>query len=90
MAYIQKNNTLLRKVTPEALAEIRKEPGKSNAGKYPGVKDFAGPDGTYPINDIERARAALSLAHHSPNAGAIKANVYKKWPQLKPDSGHNA
>ena len=26
------------------LAKIRKEPGKSNAGKYPNVKKFAGPD----------------------------------------------
>ena len=88
MAYKQSNNPLSRKSSPlnqKDIAEIRKEPGKSNAGKYPDVKDFAGPDGTYPINTIERARSALRLAHNSPNPDAIKAKVYAKYPELKPE-----
>ena len=65
------------------ISEIREEPGKSNAGKYPNVKDFAGPDGTYPINTLERARSALRLAHNSPNPEAIRNKVFAKYPELK-------
>lgn len=67
------------------LSAIRKEPGKSNAGKYKNVdkKDFAGADGTYPINTKKRGKSALKLAHNSPNASKIKAKVYKKYPSLK-------
>ena len=38
----------------KTITEIREEPGKSNAGKYPNVSsnDFAGPNGTYPINTL--------------------------------------
>ena len=64
------------------LTEIRKKPGMGNAGKYPGVKKFAGPHGTYPINNIDRARSALKLAHHSSNPNAIKSKVYKEYPSL--------
>jgi len=78
MGYIQHNSPFKKTIT-----EIREEPGKSNAGKYPGVKDFAGPDGTYPIDTIERARSALKLAHNASNPGAIKAKVYAKYPELK-------
>jgi hypothetical protein len=89
MAYKQHNNPLSRKssspLNQKDITEIRKEPGKSNAGKYPDVKDFAGPDGTYPINTIERGRSALKLAHNSPNPEAIKAKVYAKYPELKPE-----
>ena len=69
----------------KSIEEIRKQPGMSNAGKYPDVAadDFAGPHGTYPINTIERARSALSLAHNSSNPGAIEAKVYAKYPSLK-------
>jgi len=69
----------------QSLSEIREKPGMSNAGKYPDVAadDFAGPHGTYPINTIERARSALSLAHNASNPEAIKAKVYAKYPSLK-------
>tara|TARA_R110002020_G_scaffold433834_3_gene643927 strand:- start:9818 stop:14176 length:4359 start_codon:yes stop_codon:yes gene_type:complete len=73
-----------------SLAQIRKRPGMSNAGKYTGVKDFAGPHGTYPINTIERARSALRLAHNSSCPECIKRKVYAKYPSLKQaQSGYN-
>ena len=65
------------------ITEIREQPGMSNAGKYPNVKDFAGPDGTYPIDTIKRAKSALKLAHNAKNPESIKNKVYKKYPQLK-------
>jgi type IV secretory pathway TrbL component len=68
--------------------EARKKPGGSNAGKYKGVKDFAGPSGgapkgSYPINTEKRAKSALKLAHNAPNPSGIKSKVYKEYPQLK-------
>jgi hypothetical protein len=68
----------------KTLAEIRKKPGESNAGKYPKVKksDFAGPDGTYPINTKARAEAALRLAHNSPDEASIRKKVLAKYPSL--------
>ncbi len=69
----------------ENISEIRKKPGESNAGKYPNVKssNFAGPDGTYPINTLARAKAALSYAHNATNPSSIKEKVYQKYPALK-------
>ena len=74
----------------EELKEIREEPGMSNAGKYEkeGVTEYAGPNKSYPINDIDRGRSALKLAY---KAGPklekqIKENVYKKYPSLEPDN----
>lgn len=66
------------------LSEIRKKPGESNAGKYPNVKasNFAGPDKTYPINTLARAKPALSYAHNASNPSAIKEKVYNKYPAL--------
>ena len=74
------------KVSAE-LKEIREKPGMSNAGKY-NVKDYAGPNKSYPINDIDRGRSAIKLAY---KAGPklekqIKENVYKKYPSLEPDN----
>lgn len=68
----------------ENISEIRKKPGESNAGKYPQVKkgNFAGPDGTYPINTLKRAKSALSYAHNAANPESIKEKVYKKYPAL--------
>ena len=63
------------------------KPGMSNAGKYKGVHEFAGPHGTYPINTKERAESAIKLAHNAADPEKIKANVYKKWPSLKPEIG---
>lgn len=69
----------------KTITEIREEPGKSNAGKYPNVSphEFAGPDGTYPINTLARAKSALKLAHNASNPEAIKNKVYAKYPELK-------
>ncbi len=69
----------------KTITEIREEPGKSNAGKYPNVSknDFAGPDETYPINTLERAKSALKLAHNASDPSGIKAAVYEKYPELK-------
>ena len=80
----------LNKLSKEELTEIRKEPGMSNAGKYPGVTKFAGPDGTYPINTIDRARSALSLAHNAKDPGAIRRKVYEAYPSLDKDKSKNA
>ncbi len=76
-------------MSKKELAKTRKEPGKSNAGKYKNVakSDFAGADGTYPIDTKKRAKSALKLAHNSPNAGKIKAKVYSKYPGLKKKKG---
>ena len=66
-------------------SELQKKPGMSNVGKYKNVakKDFAGKDGSYPINTEARARSALGYAHNSPDAASIKRKVYSKYPGLK-------
>ena len=61
----------------------RSKPGMSNAGKYPNVTKFAGPEGTFPINTLKRAKSALALAHNAKDPDAIKRKVYKEYPQLK-------
>ncbi len=72
----------------KTISEIREEPGKSNAGKYPNVSkgDFCGADGTYPVNTLDRARSALKLAHNAENPDKIKECVYSKYPELKEGS----
>ena len=69
----------------ETISEIREKPGMSNAGKYKNVKpkDFAGPNGTYPINTLKRAKSALKLAHFAAKPGNIVKNVLKKYPHNK-------
>jgi hypothetical protein len=66
-------------------SEIRKKSGQGSAGKYKNLSksSFAGPSGTYPINNLAHARNALARAHFSPNAESIRAKVYKKYPELK-------
>lgn len=71
-------------------AEMKKEEGGSNVGKYKNVskKDFAGsaggaPEGSYPINTEKRAKAALAYAKNAPNPAGIKNKVYAKYPALK-------
>jgi hypothetical protein len=74
----------------KTISEIREEPGMSNAGKYKDVAkdDFCGPNGTYPVNTLKRAKSALKLAHNAGRkAGKIKACVYRKYPELKKDKG---
>lgn len=68
----------------ENISEIRKKPGESNAGKYSHVKpsNFAGPDGTFPINTPDRARNALSRAHFAKNPEAIERKVHAKYPNI--------
>jgi hypothetical protein len=70
--------------------KMRAKKGSSNAGKYKNVSpgEFAGSAGgaakySFPIDDIKHARAALSRAHFAPNPEALKAKVYKKFPELK-------
>ena len=75
----------------KTISEIREKPGMSNAGKYKNVKssDFAGPNGTYPINTLKRAKSALKLAHFASNPGNIVSKVYKKYPELKEQDEDN-
>ena len=70
--------------------EMREKPGSSNSGKYKNVspKKFAGKAGgasaySFPIPDLAHARNALARAHFAPNPEAIKAKVYKMYPELK-------
>lgn len=74
-----------KKVPKGKESEIRKKPGQSSAGKYKSLpkSSFAGPNGTFPINDLAHARNALARAHFSPNPEAIKKKVYAKYPELK-------
>jgi len=72
------------------VTEDRKKPGGSNAGKhdkgpYCGPSGGA-PKGTYPVDTIKRAKAALAYARHAPNPSGIKACVYRHWPTLKKTS----
>lgn len=78
-----------KKVTPKQAAKVRQKAGESNAGKYQNVKakDFAGPDGTFPINTTERAKSALKLAHNAGNPNSIKEKVYARYPFLRPTGG---
>ena len=69
---------------------MREKKGSSSAGKYKTVapKKFAGAAGgaskySFPIHDIAHARNALSRAHFAPNPEALKAKVYRMYPQLK-------
>jgi len=65
------------------LSKIREKPGESNAYSYKTKGPFAGPDKTYPINTVARARNALSRAHFANNPESIKSKVYQEYPQLK-------
>jgi len=67
------------------ISKIREKKGESNSGKYPHVKssNFAGPDKTFPINSLPRARNALARAHYAKSPESIKSKVYSKYPGLK-------
>ena len=72
-------------------AAARKKKGGSNVGKYKGVKAFAGPSGgapagSFPINTLSRAKAAIKLSGNAPRPAGIRAAVYRKYPQLKPSA----
>lgn len=85
-----KNDAPMR-MSVEEERMIRKKPGGSNSGDYDHVsaKNFAGNacglPGSYPMNTIERARSALAYAHNAKDPDCIRREVYKKWPELKPD-----
>jgi len=66
-------------------SKLRKKPGMGSVGKYKNIpsKDFAGPKGTFPIQNLAHARNALARAHYSPHPEAIRTKVYDKYPQLK-------
>ncbi len=64
------------------LSSIRKKPGESNAFKYKGVKEFAGPDKSFPINTAKRARNALARAHFAKNPEAIRSKVHAAYPGI--------
>ena len=81
---MKKSKQIAKNAGKKNITQVRKEKGKSNAGKYPRVKDFAGPDGTFPINTKDRARNALSRAHFAENPDAIRKKVYAKYPSLRP------
>ena len=70
----------------KGITKLREKPGMSNAGKYPEVKKFAGPKGTFPINTIERARNALARSHFAADPSAIRSKVLKEYPSLKKGS----
>lgn len=70
--------------------KMREGKGSSNAGKYKHVapKDFAGAAGgankySFPIHDLAHARNALARAHFAPDPEALRARVYRKYPELK-------
>lgn len=77
--------TASKGIPKKRLEEIKKKPGMSNAGKYSGLpsSEFAGPNGTYPINTPKRARNALSRAHFSSEPQSIRKKVLSKYPELK-------
>lgn len=79
-----------KKISRARERALEKKPGGSNTGEYKRVKpgDFAGEAGdtspySFPIENIKRARAALSRAHLAPNPEGIKRMVYRRYPQLK-------
>lgn len=77
-------------VSKDKAREMKERAGGSNVGKYKSVskKDFAGPaggapEGSYPIPNEKKAKAALAYARNAPNPGGIKKAVYRKFPALK-------
>ncbi len=65
----------------------------ANARKHIAPKNFAGPDRSYPIEDISHARNALARVaqHGSPELQAqVKAKVHAKYPSVGMAEGGNA
>ena len=70
-------------------AKLKKKPGGSNVGKYKNISpsEFAGPSGgapkgSFPINTMKHAKAALAYAHNAPKPSGIRAAVHKKFPDM--------
>jgi hypothetical protein len=70
----------------KGITKLRAQPGMSSAGKYPDVKKFAGPQGTFPINTMERARNAMARSHFAADPAAIRKKVLSAYPSLKKGS----
>lgn len=77
------------KVSKAKEKKMEKKPGGSNVGEYKNVSKskFAGPSGgapkgSFPINTLKRAKAALAYARNAPNPAGIKVAVKKKYPSL--------
>ena len=67
------------------------KPGGSNVGQHK-TGPFCGPAGgapagSYPVNTLKRAKAALSYARHAPNPDGIKDCVCKHWGDKLPSCG---
>jgi len=61
-------------------------PGCKNHAKYPNIpgKFFCGTKpGTYPVDTIEHARAALMLAHYDPHPAKVRSCALKPLNALK-------
>lgn len=65
-------------------SKLRKKPGMGSVGKYKDIspKNFAGPKGTFPINDKAHARNALARAHFAANPEEIRKKVHAKYPSI--------
>lgn len=83
--------TRTMRVSPSREKELQNREGGGNIGDYSNISDenFAGTNcglpGAYPMDTMERARAALAYAHYAKNPDCIRKQVYKKWPSLDPD-----
>lgn len=63
----------------------------TNARNHIASKNFAGPDRSYPIEDIEHARNALARVsqHGSPEEKAeVRHKVHSKYPSIGENSEH--
>jgi len=103
LAETQRENTarfIARKETEafKSGGDVRKKPGGSNVGKYPGERTIGpsggAPAGSYPITkdgklNEGRGRAALAYARHAPNPAGIKAAVYRAFPSWKDKKGYS-
>ena len=66
-------------------SKLRKKPGMGSVGKWKDVpkSKFAGPKGTFPIQNIAHARNALARAHYASDPAHIRNKVYASYPSLK-------
>lgn len=69
-------------------SKLDKTKGMSSVGKWKDVakKDFAGPNGTFPIMNKAHARNALARSHFAKNPAEVRRKVFAKYPDLKKGS----
>lgn len=72
----------------DAAKSPKEKPGGSNAGEYK-TGPFCGPSGkapkgTYPVNTLKRAKAALAYARNAPDPAGIKKCVCRHWGKKLP------